>query len=154
MHLSNLIRGAHRCVEDFIAQRVKASGLSVEQYRILAALHDSDGRSMSSLATTVFVDSPTMTKIVDRMVTSSLVYRAPDSTDRRKVLIYKAQKGAQVFKSLSSIETELQSHLEQELGRSDLEHLMGTLHSILESTQADDAPALAPANLGSIGAAR
>lgn len=141
MHLSNLIRGVHRCVEDFIAQRIKASGLSVEQYRILEALHQNDGRSMGSLAAALFVDAPTLTKIVDRMVTSSLVYRAPDSNDRRKVLLYKAQKGAQVFKGLSSIESDLHAHLEQELGRSDLDHLTRTLHAILDSGTGGQVPA-------------
>ncbi|MFC2967058.1 MarR family winged helix-turn-helix transcriptional regulator [Acidimangrovimonas pyrenivorans] len=143
MHLSNLIRGVHRCVEDFIAQRVKAAGLSVEQYRILEALHQSDGRSMGSLAAALFVDAPTLTKIVDRMVTSSLVYRAPDSNDRRKVLLYTAQKGAQVFMDLSSIETDLHAHLERELGRSDLGHLTRTLHRILESGPAGQVSARA-----------
>lgn len=152
MQLANLIRGAHRCIEDFIAQRVKASGLSVEQYRILETLHQSDGRSMGSLAAELFVDSPTLTKIVDRMVTSSLVYRAPDASDRRKVLIYKAQKGTQVFQSLSSIDAELQSYLMRDLGRADLEHLTRTLESLLESSQTGQMQQAQPSGANAIGA--
>lgn len=152
MQLSNLFRGVHRCVEDFIAQRIKASGLSVEQYRVLEALHENDGRSMGSLASAVFVDSPTLTKIVDRMVTSSLVYRAPDTNDRRKVLIYKAQKGAQVFRGLSSIEAELRAHLERELGRGDLDQLTSALSAILEKSHTDQAQATPRPAPGGIGA--
>lgn len=132
MQLTNLVRGVHRNVEEFIAQRIKAVGLSVEQYRILEALTQTDGRSMGSLAAVVFVDSPTLTKIVDRMVSSALVYRAPDANDRRKVLIYRARRGSQIFQSLSGIEAELQAELARVLGDEGLEQLTGGLRKLLE----------------------
>lgn len=154
MQLSNLIRGVHRHVEDFIAQRIKDSGLSVEQYRVLEVLAQGEGRAMSALATAVFVDSPTLTKIVDRMVMSSLVYRAPDINDRRKVLIYTAQKGAQVFKGLSSIEEELRAHLAELLGPQQLELFARTARRILSDDEDDQAQTAAPAAGDTLGASR
>lgn len=136
MRFSNLVRGVHRNVEDFIAQRIKAAGLSVEQYRVLEALTQTDGRSMGSLASVVFVDSPTLTKIVDRMVSSALVYRAPDANDRRKVLIYRARRGAQIFESLSGIEAELQAELARVLGEDGLEDLTAGLTRLLDGVEA------------------
>ncbi|GHE01178.1 MarR family transcriptional regulator [Defluviimonas sp. 20V17] len=148
MRFSNLVRGVHRNVEEFIAQRIKAVGLSVEQYRILEALTQTDGRSMGSLAAVVFVDSPTLTKIVDRMVSSGLVYRAPDANDRRKVLIYRARRGAQIFESLSGVEAELQAELARVLGDEGLERLTAGLKRLLDGVEA------VPANPVSQGTAQ
>lgn len=136
MHLSNLVRGVHRSVEEFIAERIKDAGLSVEQYRILEALTQTDGRSMGSLAAAVFVDSPTLTKIVDRMVSSALVYRAPDANDRRKVLIYRARRGAEIFDALSGIEAELRAEFARALGEAGLSRFTEALQQVLDGAEA------------------
>lgn len=91
--LAHLIAGVNRRLEAEIEDRLRPEGVPIEQFRILRALAAGDGQAMGELAEAVLVDSPTLTKIIDRMVSNALVYRAPEPKDRRKVLIFLSTKG-------------------------------------------------------------
>lgn len=82
-----LLNQASRLLGQQLSQRLKPTGLSVDKAKILALLIDGNGMSMGELADILVVNNPTLTKMVDRMVTDKLVFREPDSNDRRKVLI-------------------------------------------------------------------
>ena len=115
--LLRLISGVNRHLVQSLELELRPSGLSIEQFRILEALHAKDGLAMGEIAALVFVDNTTLTKIVDRMVANTLVYRAPDSEDRRRVLIMLAPRGRTV---LGEIRGSLQSHQRELIG-----HLQG-----------------------------
>jgi DNA-binding MarR family transcriptional regulator len=83
----DLLNQASRLLGQQLSQRLKPTGLSVDKAKILALLIDGNGMSMGELADILVVNNPTLTKMVDRMVTDKLVFREPDSNDRRKVLI-------------------------------------------------------------------
>ena len=83
----DLLNQACRLLVQQLSRRLKPTGLSVDKARILALLTAGNGMSMGELAEIFVVNNPTLTKIVDRMVTDKLVFREPDSEDRRKVLI-------------------------------------------------------------------
>jgi len=73
--------------------------LTVDQWRVLdlLATNAADaGRPMSEIAATVAVPSPTLTKIVDRLVDSGLVFRLPDDHDRRRVLVFPSDAGREL----------------------------------------------------------
>lgn len=95
--LAYLIASVNRQLEEQLAEVLRADGIAIEQFRVISALSSSDGRSMRDLASVVFVDPATLTKIVDRMVAEAMVYRAPDPKDRRKVLIFLASKGQALY---------------------------------------------------------
>lgn len=126
VELSDLIAGVNRRLDTAVEARLKPAGVRIEQFRVMASLDRRDGQSMGELAPSVFVDLPTLTKIVDRMVSSGLVYRAPDPRDRRRVLVVLSDKGRrnlrelvplveterrQVIDTLSPAETSQLSHL-------------------------------------------
>ncbi|MBO0902901.1 MarR family winged helix-turn-helix transcriptional regulator [Jiella sonneratiae] len=98
--LSDLIAGVNRRFDVAVESRLKAAGVRIEHYRVLESLMRRDGQSMGELAPTVFVDLPTLTKIVDRMVASGVVYRAPDPKDRRRVLVFLSERGRAQFADL------------------------------------------------------
>nr|WP_246781084.1 MarR family transcriptional regulator [Rhizobium sp. BK602] len=107
-------------------------GLSIEQYRILEALDEHDGISMGELAAKVFVDSPTLTKIIDKMVASSDVYRAPDAKDRRKVLIFRSNKGKDIFLKLQGLSVKAQQDVMDILGQKEARDLSNLLYEVFE----------------------
>jgi len=100
--LLQLIGGVNRRLELAVESRLKPLGFSLEQYRVLEALDRRAGQPMGELAQAVFVDSPTLTKIIDRMIANGDVYRAPDPGDRRRVLIFTSDKGADRLEELRS----------------------------------------------------
>ncbi|PYE32221.1 DNA-binding MarR family transcriptional regulator [Rhizobium sp. PP-F2F-G38] len=129
--LLKLISGVNRQFEQTIEARLKPSGLPIEQYRVLEALDRHDGQSMGELAVEVFVDSPTLTKIIDRMIANADVYRAPDPNDRRKVLVFRSDKGAQTLLSLRAIVKGSQSGIVNRLDRHEASQLRSLLRNML-----------------------
>lgn len=115
--LLRLISGVNRHLVASLEARLRPSGLSIEQFRILEALQAQDGLPMGEIAAQVFVENATLTKIVDRMVANALVYRAPDAADRRRVLIMLAPRGRKI---LGEIRADLQNHQRDLVG-----HLQG-----------------------------
>src|SRR4051794_36872191 len=60
--LSHVERQTSRLIEAAVASQ----GLTVDQWRVLDVLADSEGHSMSELAGAIVVPGPTLTKIVDK----------------------------------------------------------------------------------------
>ena len=123
-----LARASHLVSRQFHAQ-LDEVGLALPKWRVLAALSDSDGRTIGELARMALARQPTMTKIIDRMEAEALVVRTPAPDDRRSTLVRITAKGraavtplivrarsheAEVLRGLSGGEAAL---LKQVLGR-------------------------------------
>lgn len=135
MHLADLICGVNRKIEQSIEMQLKPHGVSIEQYRVFKALDASNGLPMGDLATKVFVDSPTLTKIIDKMVASADVYRGPDPQDRRRVLVFISDKGAETFGRLQAIGESAQERLISKLGEQRGAELEEALSILLSETR-------------------
>lgn len=135
MHLADLICGVNRKIEQSIEASLKPYGLSIEQYRVLEALSARNGLPMGDLAARVFVDSPTLTKIIDKMVASADVYRGPDPQDRRRVLVFMSGKGAKTHAQLRDIGEAMQQRLLEKLGARGGAELQDVLLSLLSETK-------------------
>src|SRR5262245_12260537 len=118
-----LIASLSRQLEEQVKERIRPEGIPVEQFRVLALLSESDGLSMRSLASQALVDPTTLTKMIDKMTTEALVYRAPDPEDRRKVMIYLAPGGKALYKRLSGILDDQQRTLTRKLNGPKAEEL-------------------------------
>ena len=90
--LSLLARASHVISSEFHA-RLRARGVSVPVWRVLASLSGSAGETVSTLASACLLLQPTMTKVLDRMERDSLVRRKQDTADRRLVRIHLTPRG-------------------------------------------------------------
>jgi DNA-binding MarR family transcriptional regulator len=124
-----LISGVNRQLERSLESRLKPEGVSIEHYRVLDALSRRNGQPMSELARHVLVDGPTLTKIVDRVIAASDVYRAADPGDRRKVLIFLSAKGRKRFETLRGLLSEPPEAI-RSLGREKSQKLRTLLRSV------------------------
>ncbi|MEH2488416.1 MarR family winged helix-turn-helix transcriptional regulator [Bradyrhizobium sp. AZCC 2230] len=134
MDLPDLIRGVNRRLEQVLEAELKPKGVSLHQYRVLEALTERNGLPMGELATRLFVDGPTLTKIIDKMVESAEVYRGPDPHDRRKVLIFLSRRGAAHFEDVGPLITSIQQEFLDRLGKSDAAALTNLLSELLCGT--------------------
>lgn len=132
--LADLIAGVNRRLEAEIEARLKPDGISIEQFRILRTLAVRDGQPMGALAEAVLVDSPTLTKIVDRMVAGAAVYRAPDPKDRRKVLVFLSDKGRALYGRLARLAEAPETGLIERLGDEDADALKLILTQLMLPT--------------------
>lgn len=147
MELSDLICGVNRRLEQIVEVQLKPIGLSIEQYRVLKTLDAENGLTMGDLAVRVFVDSPTLTKIMDKMVASAHVYRGPDPRDRRRVLAFLSKKGKETFERIRASVVQAESGVCSELAKGREDQLKMILMQLLAGTEAgagDGARQVAP----------
>lgn len=105
-----LSRAEHLAVRRLSAA-LEPVGCSLEQWRALAFLSDGAGRTMTELADYALLPAPTATKLIDRMVADTLVYRHPDPADRRKVLVYLTERGTLLHERAAAIVREVAASL-------------------------------------------
>lgn len=77
--------------------------ITYEQWSILVYLYHCEGKSQNDIAEKTFRDKVSVTKIIDNLEKRDLVYRAPDSNDRRINRIFLTQGGKKVVPELRSI---------------------------------------------------
>lgn len=131
-HLAYLLAQASRQIHRQLETRLRQEGVPVEQWRILKALSDGQGHSMGKLAETVLLNHPTLTKIVDRMVSDSLVYRVHDPDDRRKVLMYWSDRGKALAQRLSLLAQSQETFIAESYGDRATENLKRLLEDLIE----------------------
>ena len=112
----------------------------VEQWRILGLLHERGGRSMSDLAQLAFLELPTMSKMIDRMVADALVYRSPDASDRRRVLIFLSDRGRECLDVLLPAIRAQDRAMAKRLGKTGLAALKRLSDDIGSPVRAVDGP--------------
>jgi DNA-binding MarR family transcriptional regulator len=132
-HLAYLLSEAERQVNRGLAEALATERVSVEQWRILRALSDGHGHSMSDLAEAVLMPHPTLTKAVDRLVDTALVYRRQDVADRRRVAVYLSDLGRDLMARLDRRATEHHTSVEAAFGADRTERLMRELDALVRS---------------------
>jgi DNA-binding MarR family transcriptional regulator len=75
----------------------------LDEWAVLWALSDGVGHPMGQIADITHTPPPTMTKMIDRLVASGLVYRRTDPVDRRRVLVFPTARGRSRYRRLRSL---------------------------------------------------
>jgi MarR family transcriptional regulator, organic hydroperoxide resistance regulator len=133
-HLAYLLAQANREINRQLESRLSQEGVPVEQWRILKVLSDGNGHSMGELADAVLLNHPTLTKMIDRMVSDALVYRVQDPTDRRKVLMFVSDRGKALCKRLNSLAVRQEEHILESYGDKPTNELKRLLGSLIDSS--------------------
>jgi len=82
----------------------------------------------------VLLNHPTLTKMIDRMVSDALVYRVQDPTDRRKVLMFVSDRGKVLCKRLNSLAMSQEQHILENYGDKPTSELKRLLESLIDSS--------------------
>ncbi|GAA6175304.1 MarR family winged helix-turn-helix transcriptional regulator [Sulfitobacter pacificus] len=84
-YLSYSLATAHRKVHGSLSRRLKEFNVQVEAWRVMEILESGTDMTMGDLAEAVLMNPPTLTKLVDRMVSDGIVHRRMASIDQRQV---------------------------------------------------------------------
>ena len=87
------LASASQQLSDEFHHRVKASGIKIYVWRVLACVVDQPGLMLTSLSKLVLYEQSRLTKIIDQMVGDGLVKKQPVAGDRRKMAIFVTAKG-------------------------------------------------------------
>ena len=80
----------------------RSSDLSVPLFRILVFLNRNTGASLSDIAERMGLTLPSVSKMVDGLVSRQLVTRRPDRIDRRRVTLALTTAGRTVMEAASA----------------------------------------------------
>tara|TARA_R110002094_G_scaffold2426_9_gene10013 strand:+ start:2109 stop:2531 length:423 start_codon:yes stop_codon:yes gene_type:complete len=84
-HLSYALAAAHRNVTQSLSARLKSHGIQIEAWRVMECLDAGQRMIMGELAKRALINPPTLSKLVDRMVSDGLVHRQVSGRDQRQV---------------------------------------------------------------------
>jgi DNA-binding MarR family transcriptional regulator len=103
-----------------------------DQFRILEVLDAREPRAMGEIAAQALIETPTLTKIIDKMATEGLVYRAPDPNDRRRVLILTTADGKALFKRVRGVSSAQERRIVEVLESEKAAELKSLLRELLQ----------------------
>jgi len=87
-HLVDALTSVQRMLARDLAARFEDENATLEQWRVMRALANAPGLSMGEIATELEIPQPTLTRVVDSLVDSALLYRTQSAEDRRKVSVH------------------------------------------------------------------
>lgn len=87
-----MLRAARRLGND-VEDALRSADLGIDHWLVIDVLAGSDGLTMAELQSATMIAGPTQTRVVDKLVSRSLVYREVDKFDRRKVRVYVSARG-------------------------------------------------------------
>jgi DNA-binding MarR family transcriptional regulator len=123
-------------------------GLTMTQLRLMFALFQQDGITVSTLAQRMDISPSAMTGIIDRLRKSKLIRRRADPRDRRVTRIYLTEEGRALWGAVDAAGRAYVSATVRRLGRDRVEAFIETMSEFLEAAkevQDVDAPVLEPA---------
>ena len=87
-YLPYLLNRAGARIATAFSEEVRPLGATLQTWRVLAALHERDGRRMGDLSETTSIEVSTLTRLVDDMEKKGLVARRRDAADARAVTLH------------------------------------------------------------------
>jgi DNA-binding MarR family transcriptional regulator len=95
-------------VESFTADALKPNDLSIEMWRVLAALSNNGGQRQVDLSAMTSIDVSTMSRLVSRLVHMGLVTRSRSQQSSREVVVALSGKGRALVQRLIPIARRLE----------------------------------------------
>ena len=127
---------------------VRANGLSIAEWRVLATLADGPPISIGRLAELSVTKQPTVTRMLERMQTKGQVERVASDSDRRVRLVRITPRGQQTVEKLIVLARQHQQRVLDALGAQQAEQLRSALRQIIalhRGASIGDSPAAADA---------
>src|SRR5689334_14289494 len=134
-HLALLLERASRVVADRLVRDIGLDGVTSDHWRVLRQLSDGAGHAMGELAEREAINPPTLTKLIDRMVGKSMVQRAADPEDSRRVLVYATDAGLDLLEELQGKVDAHHAALRALLGDRNARQLERLLTTLIEAAE-------------------
>src|SRR4051794_38220568 len=83
-----------------LAEGLRGSKVSPEEWLVLEVLWEQDGRTQSEISEETWRELPAITRLVDALVKRRLVKRKDDGTDRRRTRAWLTEEGRELERTL------------------------------------------------------
>ncbi|MCR2806438.1 MarR family winged helix-turn-helix transcriptional regulator [Paenibacillus soyae] len=95
---------AYRKLSALLQQRLKAYGLTPEQWSVLYTIQVSEGLIQKDIAERTHKDKPTTTRILDQLEDKGFIVKSVGENDRRAFVVHATEKGRHVIRETASVE--------------------------------------------------
>ena len=137
-YLSYLLARASHAVASEFHREVRAAGLTVLEWRVLATLSDARARSVGELAAIALAQQSTVTKLLDRMEADGRIERSVGEVDRRQSLVKITRRGRGALGTLLARSKRHEQAAVARLSARQTTLLKGALQKLIAGTAADD----------------
>lgn len=131
-YLSYALAAAHRKMSASLNARLKQHGIQIEAWRILETLEAGERLTMGQLAEVVLMNPPTLTKLVDRMVSDGLVHRQVAQADHRQINVLPTALGKKRMLQIRQEVQEQDAEYQSLLGKEESDKLIELLRGVVQ----------------------
>lgn len=116
-------------------QRISEGGFDVtlEQWVVIKKIHENPGINQRELASSLFKDAPTLTRMLDLIGKKGYVERRRSEEDRRAFSLHLTQKGEQLVSELGPIVIDIRRKGLEGVSKEDLEAAKRVLNLIYDN---------------------
>jgi DNA-binding MarR family transcriptional regulator len=132
-YLPYLLNRAGAKIADAFGKVARQHGISLQMWRVLAALHQQDGQSVGSLASHTSIDISTLSRLLDQMQKKRLLLRRRDGADQRSITIHRAAAALAITEKLIPVALAYESKALAGLTRSEEKSLKALLRRVYEN---------------------
>jgi DNA-binding MarR family transcriptional regulator len=131
-YLAALLAQASQLISAEFHEVVRAHGISVPEWRVLASLAGGEAISIGQLAEVAVTKQPTLTRQLDRMAAKGQVERLANDGDRRVTLVRITPAGARMVAKLIDLAREHERRVLEPFGLKRADALKNTLRRIID----------------------
>ncbi len=114
-------------VASFTADALKDNALSIDMWRVLAALSNNGGQRQVDLSGMTSIDVSTMSRLVSRLVRVGLVTRSRSAKSSREVVVALSPKGRALVQRIIPVANKLEQKASAGLSAKELAVVKGLL---------------------------
>jgi DNA-binding MarR family transcriptional regulator len=135
-YLPYLLNRAGARIATSFSEEIRPLGATLQTWRVLAALHERDGRRMGELSEITSIEVSTLTRLVDGMEKRGLAARRRDISDARVVTLFATQAGRRLTQKILPIAQRYEKVVLQGFSEAEAALLKAALHRIYDNMDA------------------
>ena len=128
--LHYLIMADHMLVQKALLERLKDTGLTIGQPKILDYLKEHDGSNQKEIARECFLEAGSLTTILNKMEEKGLIERRILNGNRRSFHIFMTDEGKAKQQLVTQAFSEIEKSALEDISEEELEQFMAVSHKI------------------------
>ena len=133
-----LIMAEHSMFQKELLAKLKYSGLTIGQPKVLDYLKDHDGTSQKDIARGCHIEPGTLTTLLNRMEESGLVERRMMNGNRRSLYVFLTDKGKEQLELVTAAFAEMAAEAFRGLSETERKTFMDLFLRIYANTSRED----------------
>lgn len=129
-----LIMAEHAMLQKELLAKLKGTGLTIGQPKVLDYLKDHDGASQKEIARGCHIEPGTLTSLLNRMVENGLVERRMLNGNRRSFYVFLTEYGKMQLERVTNAFEELEQKAFREITEKDRETFLTLLSQIYRNS--------------------